>query len=341
MSGRSRSMPVAGGAGDVFGEVSRRRAPAAAPAADPDDEFLGGGTARRSPAAAGGTGGDLVLAALGPRLRPNGEKYRPRSIGPHEDLAWLRACRDANEHTLFFGPPGTGKTALAEAAFAADAVEGVHPGFEALVCTGDTAEADFTGTWVQNPLTSAFVWVPGPLHRAVLQDVPLYVDEIFLAPPQVLSVLYSAMDGRGVLRITANPELEPLKIGSGFFVIAAGNPDVPGAVFSDALRSRFEHHVEVTTDWTLAGELGVPVDIRTVAKNLDEKRRQGKLGWSPQLRDVLAYAGARRRHGQAFALSGLLAKAPAEDRETIAAALAVKFGGPVRPLALGGRHGRR
>ena len=148
-------------------------------------------------------------------------------------------------------------------------------------------------------------------------------------------MLYPVMDGRGVLRITANPELKPLTIGPGFFVVAAGNPDVPGAVFSDALRSRFEHHVEVTTDWALAGELGVPGDIRTVAKHLDEKRRQGSLSWSPQLRDVLAYATACRRHGQAYALAGLLAKAPGEDRDVIAEALTTKFGTSVRPPGAG------
>lgn len=289
-----------------------------------------------------GQGEVKALTPLGATKRPNGETYRPRQIGPHEDLAWLRACRTAKENVLLHGAPGTGKTAMCEAAYAPDAVEGVHVGSETLVCTGDTAEADFVGTWVQHPATGAFTWVPGPLHRAILYDIPLYVDEIFLAPPQVLSVLYSAMDGRGFLRITANPDLEPLVIGSGFFVIASGNPDVPGAVFSDALRSRFDHHVEVTSDWKLARELGAPADIVEAAASLDKDRiEKGTLGWSPQLRDVLSYTRALASHGQAYAVGNLLSKAPREDRDVIQQALALKFGKKMAvPLTLGGRHGR-
>jgi MoxR-like ATPase len=276
------------------------------------------------------------LTSLGPQRRPNGVHYQPRAVGDFEDLALLRDARVHNEHVLLYGPPGTGKSAVAEAAFARDAVAGVHDGLESIVGTADTTESDFVGTFVQDPRSGAFEWRPGPLHRSVLHDVPLFVDEIALIDPRVLSVLYPLMDGRGVLRITMNPDLEPLTIGPNWFVLAAYNPDVPGATLSEALRDRFSHHIEVRTDWQLARDLGVHDEIVDVAKNLDKRRIQGDIRWSPQLRSLLDFQATAERRGFDYALANLLAKAPADDRDVVAGALLRKFG-DVAPLRLGRR----
>lgn len=287
------------------------------------------------------------LEPVGETVLPNGVTYKPRSIAGHEDLAWLRRCRERQEHVLFYGPPGTGKTALAEAAFAPDA-ERVDPedaesafehfGMETLVCSVDTTEADFLGTFVQDPNSGRFIWSPGPLQRAVEGNRPLYCDELFLADPRVLSsTLYPLMDGRDTLRIPANPTLPPIPVRDGFFVVGSGNPDVPGAVFSEALRDRFVHHVEVNTDWKLARELKVPAAAVQVAKNLDKERRRGTISWSPQLRALLAYRDALEAFGQEYAVQSLLGKSPAEDREVIREAVLAKFG-ISSALALGERY---
>lgn len=298
----------------------------AAPGQVPDtDDFT-------SAAPAGG--GSLTLAPVGEVTRPGGQVYRPRKIGGAEDLALLRHWRDRKKHPLLYGPPGTGKTAMAEAAFAAGA--GGRPGLQTIVGGLNTQADDFTGTFVPAAAGDGYEWVPGPLHRALLDDVPLFVDEIFLIDPRVLSLLYPLMDGRP-LTITANPRLDPITPGPGFFVIGAGNPDVPGAVFSEALRRRFSHHIEVTTDWTLARELGVPADIITVAKNLDTRRRNGLISGSPQLAQLLDFRDDEREMGPAFAASALLGKMPREDHDIITEALAAKYGN-VTPLALGPRH---
>lgn len=281
----------------------------------------------------------------------NGAVYKPRTIGVHEDLAFIRAARDEQEHILFYGPPGTGKTVGALAPFVeyAERVDPtdkdslwLHEGIETIVCSENTQESDFMGTFIQNPNTGMFEWVPGPLHRAVMYDIPLYVDEIFLADTRVLSsVLYPLMDGRGVLRITANPELAPIKVGKGFFVIGAGNPDVPGAIFSEALRDRFEHHIEVTTDWRLARELKVPSKMVTVAQNLDKQRQKHVISWSPQLRSLLAFAKAENAYGTDYAVRALVGKAPIEDQGVIMDAINAHYSSTVdklSPLSMGSRH---
>lgn len=288
------------------------------------------------------------LTPIGEVTLPSGVTYKPRSIAGHEDLAWLNRCRWRNEHALFYGPPGTGKTLLSRAACFVGAAERVdpaddtsplvHEGMMSIVCSADTTEGDFLGTFVQDPNSGRFLWAPGPLQRAVELGIPMYVDEVFLADPRVLSsTLYPLMDGRGMLHIAANPTLEPIPVREGFFVIGSGNPDVPGAVFSEALRDRFDHHVEVNTDWKLARELKVPAAVVQVAKNLDQKRREGVIAWSPQLRALLAYRDAVKAFGQEYAVQSLLGKAPFEDREVIREALLAKFGIST-PLALGERH---
>jgi MoxR-like ATPase len=259
--------------------------------------------------------------------------YKPRSIGPHEDIALLQAAKEHGEFTLLYGPPGTGKTALAEAAFGS-----AGGGLETIVCTADTTEMDLLGTFTQDPRSGNFKWMPGPLHRSVLRGVPLLVDEIALADPRALSVLYPLMDGRGVLQIPQNPDLEPIPVTPGWFIIGAYNPDVPGAVLSDALRDRFTHHLLIDTDWDLAIELGVGRRLVTVAKNLDEQRLNGVITWSPQLRSLLMVRDLTARYGEDYALAALISKAPAQDRDTIVSALRLPFPG-VCAARLGVRYG--
>lgn len=216
-----------------------------------------------------------------------------------------------------------------------------HMGMETIVCSVDTTEADFFGTFFQDPETGNFLWSPGPLQRAVMYDIPIYSDEIFLCDSRVLSsTLYPLMDGRGVLRIPMNPRLEPITVGENFCVIGAGNPDVPGANFSEALRSRFDHHIEVETDWTLARTLGVPQNVINAAKALNIKRHEGIISWSPQLRELLAFKRDRERYGKNYAYSSLLGKSPLMDRDEIEQAMhrSVPASKDSRALYLGGEY---
>ena len=289
----------------------------------------------------------------GPFIRPNGKEHVPRSVAGIQDAAFIDRCHKDREHVLFYGPPGTGKTSLPEAVMFRDALKGpdgsyIHYGMESLVCEMDTTTGDFFGSYIQDPETGTFIWDPGPLHRAVMYDIPIYVDEVFMADPRVLiSTLYPLMDGRDVLRIPANPSLGTMTVGPGFFVICAGNPDEPGANYAGALRDRVSHQIEVETDWTLAVELGVPRNVVAKARILNEKRRKGLISWSPQLRALLDYLKQKNSYSKDYALAALLGKTPPRDREEVAKTLRSLAGRDtsgefkvIRPLEMGPRHGR-
>ena len=264
--------------------------------------------------------GSVMLSECGPQKRPNGETYFPRRIGNYEDVAWMRHCRQERQHILFFGPPGTGKSALSDASF--------PDGFEMLVCTADTTEADIVGGYIQdpsNPMT--FLWANGPFLRSLERGVPFIIEEIALADPRVLSVVYPAMDGRSYVEVPSNPSLGKIPVPTGWNVVASYNPDVPGASMSDALLDRFDHNVEVTTDWDLAAGLGVDASIIRVAQDLDQRRRSGEIGWSPQLRSLLSYRDAAASFGHQYALSNLVSKTPKMYRPVVVSAIERVFPG--------------
>jgi nitric oxide reductase NorQ protein len=268
--------------------------------------------------------------SLDPIVRPNGELYLPRPVRAGVDTklfdtALLRTAYENRIPVLLYGPPGTGKTALAEAAL---------EGLITISGSGDTEVSDFVGSYVQNP-DGTFTWVDGPLPRAMESGRPLLIDEVALIDTKVMAVVYSVMDGRSELHITANPARGTVHAADGFYVIGACNPDVPGAVMSEALVSRFLLQMEVLTDFNLAKKLGVPRAIIAVAKNLKRKADASELIRAPQMRELLAFKRISDILGQSAALANFVATAEASDRPTVIEALKSSYGVEVTALTVG------
>ncbi|MBN9097973.1 MAG: AAA family ATPase [Pseudonocardia sp.] len=262
----------------------------------------------------------------GPVARPNGQLYHPRSVAGVPDVTALRKLRAAGVPALLYGPPGTGKTSVVEAAFG-DLI--TVPG------DGDTTVADLVGEYTQTP-EGRYLFVHGPLVRAMREGRPLFVDDATLIPPNVLATLYPAMDGRRQVIVKANGG-EVVDAADGFYVVAGHNPGVHGAVLSDALSSRFSAQIQVSSDYDLAVQLKIDRRAVRAARNLATRQRRGEVGWAPQLRELIAFDRIAAVLGIEAAAGNLVGVAPEADREIVATVVRDAFGAEHPPLALGNR----
>ena len=293
----------------------------------PDTEPAPSATAPTAPAEAHlatGTAPASVWDGRSPLPRPNGTTYHPRTLADTSDVAALRRLRAEGVAVLLYGPPGTGKTSLVEAAFP-DAIT---------VCgDGDTQVSDLIGSYTQRP-DGGYEFVYGPLVTAMQEGRVLFLDDATLIPPTVLAALYPGMDGRRQITVKEHKG-ESITAADGFYVVAGHNPNVHGAVLSDALSSRFSVQIEVSSDYDLARTLKIDASAVRVARNLATRKTKGEIGWAPQLRELLAFHKIQTILGPEAAWSNLLGIAPPEDRDTVATVLKTALGRDVTHLALG------
>lgn len=143
------------------------------------------------------------------------------------------ACTSVR-HVYLYGPPGVGKTHCAIHAGSRDG------GAYAITLTQEMPASELRGHWV--PRGNEFVWMDGPIVRAMREGALVVLNELLHASDDALSFLYPVLERPETARITL-PTSETITPAEGFRVIVTENR--PATDLPPALRDRFDVVLEI------------------------------------------------------------------------------------------------
>jgi hypothetical protein len=191
--------------------------------------------------------------------------------------AWLDAPRNIVGAILLRGEPGSGKTALIEAA-----VTHAERQITTVVCTPDhTRDSLFLRFVGEGNGEDGTPFALGPIPYAAKHGHTLYMDEFMLLVDGVKPLTYPLADGRRFLP-EGNVDGSALEIHPDFRLILSSNPDVRGASLPEPVGSRCASTtITIETSSAMLRDLGIDESVVAAWEAL------GTAGlWRPQVREV-------------------------------------------------------
>lgn len=271
--------------------------------------------------------------------KDDADKYLSRAgIGGYDtDVetidAWLDAPRNIVGAVLLLGEPGTGKTAMVEAA----ATYGKRK-MTTVVCTPDHTKDSlflrFVGEGKGDPGQNgeATPYTLGPIPYAAKHGHLLYLDEFMLLVDGVKPLIYPLADGRRSLP-EGNVDGSPLDVHPDFRLVLSSNPMVRGASLPEPVASRCASTtVTVETDAAMLRDLGIDDSIVAAWEAL------GTAGlWRPQIRE-LRVANYWLDASIEQAISAMVPEhCPESERHTVYSTVVGYLGGGGRGMRVDGR----
>lgn len=229
-----------------------------------------------------------------PGATEDADMYLSRAgIGPYDTdvetlVAWLEAPRNIVGAVLLLSEPGTGKTALIEAAATHMIPQDEDGGYLeesrllTVLCTPDhTRDSLFLKYVGDGHGEDGTPFALGPIPYGAKHGKIVYLDETMRLDDGVMPVIYSLSDGRRFLP-EGNVDGTPLEIHPDFRLVLSSNPMVRGASLPEPLASRCASTtITVETTAALLRDLGIDESIVEAWEAL------GSAGlWRPQIREL-------------------------------------------------------